>query len=78
MPPGFDAAAKTLGVSQEALMRHHENGGRQLDTAAAAKDLKVTEAALKLHCLGRLVNSTCADPIGAVKSGFAPLCERCT
>ena len=48
VPPGFDAAAKTLGVSQDALMRAiTKNGGRQLDTVAAAKDLKVTEAALK-------------------------------
>lgn len=47
-PPGFDAAAKKLGVSQDDLVRAvMKNGGRQLDTAAAAKDLGVTEASLK-------------------------------
>ncbi|QCB47053.1 YHYH protein [Hydrogenophaga sp. PAMC20947] len=46
-PPGFDAAAKRLGVSQTDLLSAvRKNGGRQLDTAAAAKDLGVTEAAL--------------------------------
>ena len=47
-PPGFDIAAKKLGVSVDELGRAvMENGGRQLDFAAAAKDLGVSEAALK-------------------------------
>ena len=47
-PPGFDAAARKLGVSQVELLKAvNKNGGRQLDTAATAKDLGVTEAALK-------------------------------
>ena len=47
-PPGFDTAATTLGVSEADLLSAiMKNGGRQLDTAAAAKDLGVTEAALK-------------------------------
>lgn len=47
-PPGFDAAAKKLGVSEEALMSAiTNNGGRQLNTAAAAKALGVSEVALK-------------------------------
>ncbi|WP_197411822.1 YHYH protein [Psychrobacter sp. P11G3] len=48
LPPGFDTAATTLGVSEtELLSAIMKNGGRELDTAAAAKDLGVTEAALK-------------------------------
>lgn len=47
-PPGFDAAVKKLGVSQDDLVRAvMKNGDRQVDTAAAAKDLGVTEVALK-------------------------------
>jgi hypothetical protein len=47
-PPGFDAAAKQLGVSEADLLSAViKNGGRQVNTAAAAKDLGVTEAALK-------------------------------
>ena len=47
-PPGLDAAAKKLGVSEKALMAAIvANGGRQLNTAAAAKALGVGEEALK-------------------------------
>lgn len=48
VPPGFDAAAKKLGVSQADLLRVvSKHGGPQVDTAAAAKELGVTDAALK-------------------------------
>lgn len=47
-PQGFDTAATALGVSEADLLSAiMKNGGRQLDTAAAAKELGVTEAALK-------------------------------
>jgi len=47
-PQGFDTAATTLGVSEADLLSAiMKNGGRQLDIAAAAKDLGVTEAALE-------------------------------
>lgn len=47
-PPGFDIAARQLGVSENDLLRAvMQNGGPQLDFAAAAKDLGVTEKALK-------------------------------
>ena len=47
-PQGFDTAAAALGVSEADLLSAiMKNGGRQLDTAAAAKELGVTEAALK-------------------------------
>lgn len=48
LPPGFDKAAEVLGVSYEDLSAAIiNNGGRDLDLAAAAKALGVTEAALK-------------------------------
>lgn len=47
-PPDFEKAAKTLAVSphkfEHAIM---DNGGRDLNISAAAKDLGVTEAELK-------------------------------
>lgn len=47
-PPGFAEAAKTLGVSEQALMNAvRENGGRRLDFAAAAEALGVSEEALR-------------------------------
>lgn len=48
LPPGFDKAAEALGVSYEDLSAAIiNNGGRDLDLAAAAKALGVTETALK-------------------------------
>lgn len=48
MPPGFADAAKTLGVTEQVLMRAiQEHGGRNLDFAAAARALGVSEAALR-------------------------------
>lgn len=47
-PPGFDAAAKKLGVPLSDLVRTvMKNGGPHLDSAAAAKELGVSETALK-------------------------------
>nr|WP_323782038.1 YHYH protein [Amylibacter sp.] len=48
MPPGFDSAAETLGVTGEKLMQVLQaNGGPRLDFAKAATDLGVTEQALR-------------------------------
>jgi len=47
-PPGFDKAAKVLGISEKTLMNIiRNNGGRDLDLAAAAKELGVTNEELK-------------------------------
>ncbi|MEG3753355.1 YHYH protein [Psychromonas arctica] len=47
-PPGFDKAAKVLGVSEKTLMNIiRNNGGRDLDLVAAAKELGVTNEELK-------------------------------
>jgi len=47
-PPGFDKAAKVLGVSEKKLMNIiRNNGGRDLDLVAAAKELGVTNEELK-------------------------------
>lgn len=48
MPPGFDAAAETLGVTPEALLRAMDDaGGPGADLAAVAAALGVDEAALR-------------------------------
>ncbi|MFT2091576.1 YHYH protein [Paraglaciecola sp. 2405UD69-4] len=47
-PPGFEEAAKKLGITANQLFKVVEkNGGRKLDISAAAKELGISEAALK-------------------------------
>lgn len=48
MPPGFDAAAETLGVTGEALMQAiNDAGGREANLADVAATLGVDEGALR-------------------------------